>query len=65
MIQQHVSEQTAKTIDYFSFAGAVAVVAGVLPVLVGVATLIWTCIRIWEMETTQKFVSWLKSKKGE
>jgi len=62
MIQQTVSEQTAKVGDAITFVAAVSVVAGWLPVAVGLATLLWTVLRIYEMETTQRLIRWVKSK---
>lgn len=40
---------------------AVLIVSGVIPGLVGIATLVYTCIRIYETRTIQ---DWIKGRKN-
>lgn len=63
MIQQHIPQEAAKTVDYLSFAGAVGVFFGWIPTIVGIATLVWTCIRIWETSTVQNLVKRFRKDK--
>lgn len=47
--------------DALSFATLVGTLADVLPAIAAVFTIVWTCIRIYETETVQKFLG--KDKK--
>lgn len=46
--------EEAKTIvDVLAVGGTVGTMAGILPPLAALITIIWTCLRIWETETVQ------------
>ena len=47
--------------DGLSLCTVVATLAGYLPALAAIASLIWSLIRIYETETVQK---WVKARKG-
>ena len=58
-------EEEAKTvIDAFAVGGTVGALAGWLPPLAALATLIWTCLRIWETKTVQELLN-AKKDDGE
>ena len=43
-----MQEETKAVIDAVAIGGTVGTLAGWLPPLAALATLVWTCIRIWE-----------------
>ena len=49
-----MQEETKAVIDAVAVGGTVGTLAGWLPPLAALATIIWTCIRILETETVQK-----------
>jgi chromate transport protein ChrA len=53
----HHFEQTKHAVDALSIGTVVATLAGWLPSIAALATLVWTCIRIWETATVQKWVA--------
>ena len=56
-------EQYAKsTGDIVSISTVIATLAGWLPALAALASLVWTAIRIYETDTVQK---WVKSRKAK
>jgi|TARA_R110002167_G_scaffold360780_1_gene578552 chromate transport protein ChrA len=58
-------EEEAKTvIDAFAVGGTVGALAGWLPPLAALVTLIWTCLRIWETKTVQELLN-AKKDDGE
>lgn len=59
---QHMTEQSKHAIDAVSIVGVVATLAGWLPALAALASLIWSLIRIWETKTVQKCVRKLRGK---
>ncbi len=52
-----MNETTKHAIDAASFGTAVATVAGWLPSLAAIFTIIWTGIRIYETKTVQHIIS--------
>lgn len=50
--------------DAITVAAVLGTLVGYLPPLAAAATLVWTCIRIWETDTVQRIVSKLKRKAG-
>ena len=48
-----MDEPTKQIVDTFSVATMVGTLAGLLPALAAVLTIIWTAIRIWETDTVQ------------
>ena len=54
-ISQH-SEQIKHTGDALSIGTVIATLAGWLPALAALATLVWTGIRIYETKTVQRFL---------
>jgi hypothetical protein len=64
MIQsiQHLPEGTKLVGDGITVIAVVGTLVGYLPPLAALATLVWTCIRIYETDTVQRFVAKLKTK---
>jgi len=58
----NVSESTKNVLDAVSVGTAVGSLAGMLPHIAAVFTIIWTGIRIWETETVQGWLGRDKSK---
>lgn len=48
-----MDEPTKQIVDTFSVATMVGTLAGLLPAIAALLTIIWTAIRIWETETVQ------------
>ncbi len=48
-----MQEETKAVIDAVAVGGTVGALAGWLPPLAALATIVWTCLRIWEMDTVQ------------
>ena len=48
-----LDEPSKQIVDTFSVATTVGVLAGVLPALAALLTILWTAIRIWETDTVQ------------
>lgn len=55
MIQ--ASEQAKHVVDAVSIAGVVATLAGWLPALAALFSIVWTVIRIYETRTVQKWIT--------
>jgi len=55
-------ESTKNVLDAVSVGTAVGSLAGMLPHIAAVFTIIWTGIRIWETETVQGWLGRDKSK---
>ena len=51
-----MQEETKAVVDVLAIGGTVGTVAGILPPLAALITIIWTCLRIWETATVQKFL---------
>jgi len=47
--------------DAISIATVLGAIAGYLPAIAALLTIIWTCIRIYESQTVQ---GWLNKKRG-
>ena len=62
MVRQVMEEETARVIDGFSILTLVGSMAGVLPHVASILTIIWVLIRIYETETVQK---WLGRRRGK
>lgn len=56
MPMQHMSETTKNAVDAVSVVTVVGTLMEVLPAVAALATIIWTCIRIYETDTVQKFL---------
>ena len=56
-------EPLKNTVDAVSVGSVAAAFIGLftLPNLVYIATLVWTILRIYEMETTKKIILWAKN----
>jgi hypothetical protein len=50
-----MQEETKTVVDVLAIGGTLGTIAGVLPPLAALITIIWTCLRIWETATVQKF----------
>tara|TARA_R110000796_G_scaffold180782_1_gene297307 strand:- start:72 stop:242 length:171 start_codon:yes stop_codon:yes gene_type:complete len=48
-----MQEETKIIIDAVAIGGTVGTLAGFLPPLAALATIVWTCLRIWETDTIQ------------
>ena len=46
-----------QVVDAFSVATMVGTIAGLLPALAALLTVVWTAIRIWETDTVQDLFS--------
>lgn len=55
-IMNHVSEGTKATADVLSVTTAVATIAGLLPAVAALLTIVWTGIRIYETRTVQRLL---------
>jgi hypothetical protein len=56
-----MDESTKTLVDTASVATVVGTLAGILPAIAALFTIVWTCIRIYESRTVQDF---LKRRKG-
>ena len=50
-----MDDTTKNLIDTASLATVVGTIAGILPAIAAIFTIVWTCIRIWESRTVQEF----------
>ncbi len=50
-----MDDHTKNLIDTASLATVVGTLAGILPAIAAIFTIVWTCIRIWESRTVQEF----------
>ncbi len=50
-------EEAKTVVDAFAVGGTIGALAGWLPPLAALATLVWTCLRIWETKTVQKVLN--------
>tara|TARA_R100001079_G_scaffold90613_1_gene53175 strand:+ start:87 stop:293 length:207 start_codon:yes stop_codon:yes gene_type:complete len=48
-----MDEPTKQILDTFSVATMVGTIAGLLPAVAALLTILWTAIRIWETDTVQ------------
>jgi hypothetical protein len=51
-----VDEHAKQVIDAISIGGVIATIAGWLPALAALFSIIWTLIRIYETKTVQKWL---------
>lgn len=58
---ERIFEHLKHWADTCSIAATVATLAGWLPSFAALASLVWTCLRIYEMRTVQR---WLKGRKS-
>jgi len=56
MAMEHMSETTKNTVDAISVVTVVGTLVELLPAVAALATIVWTCIRIYETNTIQKLV---------
>jgi hypothetical protein len=56
-----MQEETKTVVDVLAISGTVGTVAGILPPLAALITIIWTCLRIWETATVQNLFNKKKS----
>lgn len=56
------TEAVKNVVDAVSIGTVVATLAGVLPSIAAIFTILWTVIRIYETETVQKVLGRAKSK---
>ena len=52
-----MGEDMKQVVDTFSVATMVGTIAGLLPALAALLTIVWTAIRIWETDTVQDLFS--------
>ncbi len=57
------SEAAKNVVDVLSVGTVVATLAGILPSIAAIFTIVWTAIRIFETETVQKIIKKIKLKK--
>jgi len=50
-----MDDTTKNLIDTASLVTVVGTIAGILPAIAAIFTIVWTCIRIWESRTVQEF----------
>lgn len=50
-----LDEPSKQIVDTVSVATTVGALAGVLPALAALLTILWTAIRIWETDTVQRW----------
>ena len=58
----HVSETTKHAVDAVSVVTVLGTLAEVLPSIAALFTIIWTALRIWEMDTVQSIVKKIRKK---
>jgi hypothetical protein len=56
----NISESTKTVIDAVSVGTVVGSLAGMLPSIAALFTIVWTTIRIWETETVQGWLGRFK-----
>jgi len=56
----NISESTKTVIDAVSVGTVVGSLAGMLPSIAALFTIVWTSIRIWETETVQGWLGRFK-----
>jgi hypothetical protein len=50
-----MQEETKAVIDVIAVGGTIGTVAGMLPPLAALVTILWTCLRIWETGNSSEF----------
>jgi len=57
-----MDENTKHLVDSASIATVVGTLAGILPAIAAIFTIVWTTIRIYESDTVQRFINKYNSK---
>jgi len=52
-----LAEDAKTVLDGFAVGGTVATLAGWLPPIASLLTIVWLSIRIWESDTVQRFIN--------
>ena len=52
-----MGEDMKQVVDTFTVATMVVTIAGLLPALAALLTVVWTAIRIWETDTVKRWTS--------
>lgn len=58
----HVSETTKHAVDAVSVVTVLGTLAEVLPSIAALFTIVWTALRIWEMDTVQGIIKKVRKK---
>lgn len=64
LIGKKMDEHAKNIGDALSYVGVMATLAGWLPSVAALLSIIWTILRIWESATGQKFAAWLSELFG-
>lgn len=59
-----INEHTKHLIDWTSIGVVLGTLMNFLPAIAALASLIWTCIRIYETKTVQEWLAKRKAKKN-
>lgn len=51
-----MEDQSKHVVDAISIGGVVATIAGYLPAIAAILSIVWTLIRIYETQTVQKWL---------
>jgi len=51
-----IAEDAKTVVDGFAVGGTIATLAGWLPPIASLLTILWLSIRIWESDTVQKLI---------
>lgn len=57
-----IPETEANVLDLTALAVIISTLAGWLPRVAALLAIVWTGIRIWESPTTQKLITWIRSR---
>lgn len=58
---EHIDEHTKHVLDFTSIGVVFGTLIQILPSVAALASLVWSCIRIYETKTVQ---AWLKNRKA-
>ncbi len=61
----NASEQAKHVVDVLSIGTVAGTLAGILPSIAAVFTIVWTAVRIYETKTVQKLLGRTKPPKAE
>lgn len=59
---ENETETVKAVVDVFSIGTVVGALAGILPSIAAIFTIVWTLIRIWETKTVQSLLKRRASK---
>ena len=62
MVNSETQETAKHVVDALSIGTVVATLAGILPSIAAIFTIVWTAIRIYETETVQKLMKKLPKR---